>query len=67
VSFQERALFVRRLAEPHLVARAVDILFLEGLGRHPDKLRGSFEVRFGQIDKSLLVAAIDAAALASKA
>jgi len=49
------------------VARAVDILFLECLRRYPDELRGSFEVGFCQIDKSLLVAAIDAAALAGKA
>ena len=67
MSGQERALLIRRLAEPHLVARAVDVLFLESLRRHPNEVRGAFEVRFGQIDKSLLVAAIDAAALTSKA
>ena len=47
VSRQERALFIGRLAEPHLVARAVDVLFLEYLWRDADKLRGSFEVSFG--------------------
>ena len=66
MSFQERALFVGRLAEPHLVARTVDVLLLEGFRRHPDELGGPLEISFGQIDKSLLVTAIDAAALASK-
>src|SRR6185295_6577714 len=47
VSGQERALFVRRLAEPHLVASAVDVLLLKGLRRHADELGGPFEVGFG--------------------
>lgn len=47
MSGQERTLFVRRLAEPHLVARAVDVLFLKGLRSHPNELGGPFEVGFG--------------------
>ena len=47
MSGKERALFVRRLAEAHLVARAVDVLFLKGLRRHSDELGGPFEVCFG--------------------
>ena len=46
MSSQERALFLRRFAEPHLVARAVYIFFLECLRRQADKLCGSFEVGF---------------------
>jgi len=44
---QERALLIGRLPEPHLVAGAVDVLFLEGLGRQTDELSGSFEISFG--------------------
>jgi hypothetical protein len=66
MSGQEGTLFVRRLAKPHLVARAVDVLFLKGLGRHPDELRGSPQVFLGEVDVSILVAAVDATALASE-
>ena len=66
MSGPERALFIRGLAEPHLVAGAVDVLLLEGLRRHFDELGRTLEIGFGQVDKALLIAAVDAAALAGK-
>ena len=64
---QERALFIARLAEPHLMARAIDVFFLEGARRHTREFRGSLEVVFRQVDETVLIAAVDAASLAGEA
>lgn len=67
VAFEERALLFRRLAEPHLVARPVNIFLFKCPRRHPHEFRGALQVGFGQVDKALLVAAINAPTLARKA
>ena len=67
MAFQKRALFFRRLAEPHLVTRAVDILVLERSRGQANEFRGALEVGLRQVNEALLVAAVDAPALAGKA
>ena len=63
---QERALFIARLAKPHLMPRAIDVFFLEGARRHAREFGRSFEIVFRQVDETVLVATIDAASLAGE-
>src|SRR5579862_5751063 len=63
---QERALFVGRFTETALVAGAIDVLGFEGAPRHAGEFGDALDVVFGQVDESLLVAAVDAAALAGE-
>lgn len=67
MAFEERALFFRRLAEPHLVARPVNIFLFKRPRRHPHEFCGALQVGFGQIDETLLIAAINTPTLAAKA
>jgi hypothetical protein len=46
------------------VAGAVDVFLLEGAGGQAHELGGALEVGPGQIDETLLIAAVDASSLA---
>jgi len=67
VVLEERALLVGRLAEPHLVASPVDIFRFERTRGKTHESRGALEIRRGEVNEALLVAAVDAPALAGKA
>jgi hypothetical protein len=67
MAFEERALFFRRLAEPHLMPGPVDVFLFERPRGHPHESRRALEVGLSQVDKAFLIAAIDAPALAGKA
>ena len=63
---KKRTLLIRRLAQPHLVARAIDVFFLERFCAHAGELRGALEVILRQIDPAIHIAAVDAAGLAGE-